>query len=72
MASYIANNQSRDSVTIMMTKAEADALYQCAEAGFGTAQTEMNGQSVAAANRALNAISASTNTSARRAGYFDT
>jgi DNA-binding protein YbaB len=71
MASYIANNQSRDSVTIMLSKAEAEALTDLAGSAFNDASHKMNGQKRAAAQRALDALNASTNTSARRAGYFD-
>lgn len=72
MASYIANNQSRDNVTIMLSKAEAEALTEIAGAAFDAAEHKMNGQKRAAARRALEALDASTNTSARRAGFFDT
>lgn len=72
MASYIANNQSRDTVTIMLSKAEAEALSDLACKGFDANVVKMNGQTRAAVNRAIDALLASTNTSARRAGYFDT
>ena len=44
MASYLASNMRRDTVALILSKAEAEALR---------------------------ALSASTNTSARRAGFFD-
>ncbi|WP_281931046.1 hypothetical protein [Roseibium album] len=72
MASYIANNQSRDNVTIMLSKAEAEALADLAGSAFDRSSEKMNGQKRAAAQRALSALDASTNNSARRAGYFDT
>lgn len=71
MASYIANNQSRDTVTIMLSKAEAEALSDLACKGFDANVVKMNGKTKAAVNRAIDALLASTNTSARRAGYFD-
>jgi hypothetical protein len=71
MASYIANNQSRDNVTIMLSKAEAEALSDLAGSAFNHSNEKMNGQKRAAAQRALSALDASTNTSARRAGFFD-
>lgn len=75
MASYIAHNQSRDTVTIMLSKAEAEALHGLAE--HADKSFEMDGgdvrnpQTRAACERALRALDASVNTSARRAGYFD-
>lgn len=75
MASYIANSQSRDNVTIMLSKAEAEALSYLAGCAFDQEIEEietMNGQKRAAAKRALDALDASTNTGARRAGFFDT
>ena len=71
MASYIANNQSRDTVTLMLSKAEADALSTLACKGFDAGVVKMNNQTTAAVNRAIDALIASTNTSARRAGYSD-
>ena len=71
MASYIANNQSRDTVTIMLSKAEAEALGNLACKGFDAGVVKMNGKTAAAVNRAIDALLASTNISARRAGYFD-
>jgi hypothetical protein len=73
MASYVASNLSRDVVTLMLTKAEADALRDLAlyaepEIGEGL---PMNSMSRKAAERAIGALSAATNTSARRAGFFD-
>ena len=72
MATYIAHNQARDIVTLMMSKAEAEGLRTLAEAGWENGELEINSQTEKAANRALNALSASTNTSARRAGFFET
>ena len=74
MASYLASNQSRDAVTIMLSRAEAEALRDLAlyaEPDIGEG-LPMNNQTRAAAGRALDALAASTNTSARRAGFFDT
>lgn len=71
MASYIAHNQKRDIVTLMLSKAEAEAVLDLAERCLSEGLVSMNGQTASAANRALSALSASTNTSARRAGYFD-
>jgi len=74
MASYIANNQSRDTVTIMLSKAEAIALHDLAEVAdraFDHFGDERNGKTKSACERALRALDASTNTGARRAGFFD-
>lgn len=71
MATYLANNQSRDIVTLILSKAEADALGALAATAYSEGLVKMNGQTTAAANRAIDAISAATNTSARRAGFFD-
>ena len=74
MASYIASNQSRDTVTIMLSKAEADALHELSEIAdraFDHFGDERNGQKRAACERALKALYASTSNSARRAGFFD-
>ena len=73
MASYLALNASRDTVTLMLSKAEADALRDLAlyaEPDIGEG-LPMNPQTRAAAERAMSALTAATNTSARRAGYFD-
>ena len=72
MATYIANNQSRDAVTLMLSKAEANALMAVAGWAWDRGEVEMNPQARLAAGRALDALHASTNKSARRAGYFDT
>lgn len=75
MASYIANNQSRDTVTIMLSKAEAEALQGLADhadRAFDEFGDDRNGQTKSACARALRALDASVNTSARRAGFFDT
>lgn len=71
MATYLAHNQSRDTVTLMLSKAEANALMEVAGHAWDQGKPELNSQSRLAAGRALDALSASTNTSARRAGYFD-
>jgi len=75
MASYIANNQNRDSVTVMLSKAEAEALRDLAIHAYELREPDelppMNSSTKSAANRAMDALSAATNTSARRAGYFD-
>ena len=56
----------------MMSKAERDALGDLAKAAYDEGLCNMNGSTIKAANRALDALSASTNAAARRAGYFDT
>lgn len=68
MATYIANNAARDTVTITLSKAEAEALL---EAASRAQLPNQNGKTKAAFNRAISALNASTNTSARRAGFFD-
>jgi hypothetical protein len=72
VATYIAHNQSRDIVTLMLSKAEANALMEVAGHAWDKGEPDLNPQSRSAAGRALDALHASTNTSARRAGYFDT
>lgn len=72
MATYIAHNQSRDTVTIMLSKAEAKSLMELAGHAWDKGKPDLNPQSRSAARRALDALHASTNTSARRAGFFDT
>jgi len=74
MASYIANNENRDTVTITLSKAEADSLRYFAECGFDGEPPDdhVNPATTKAANRAMQALGASTNRSARRAGFFDT
>lgn len=71
MATYIANNAARDTVTITLSNAEAHALLDLASEAYGEGLCVMNSQSRKAANRAMDALSAATNTSARRAGFFD-
>ncbi|EEE36911.1 hypothetical protein RKLH11_746 [Rhodobacteraceae bacterium KLH11] len=71
MASYIANTASRETVTLMLSKAEADALRRLAELAWDEGLGEMNTSTQSAARRAMDAASAATNPSARRAGYFD-
>ena len=74
MATYIASNASRDSVTITLSRAEADALRDAAlyaELGIVEGNLPMNNRTRAAYDRAVSALAASTNTSARRAGFFD-
>lgn len=71
MATYIANSQSRETVTLMLSRAEADALSALACAAYDAGLVKMNGQTRNAVNRSIDALMASTNTSARRAGYFD-
>lgn len=71
MATYLANNASRDSVTIMLSNAEAHALLDLAAEAWDEGLGAMNAQSKKAASRAIDALSAATNTSARRAGYFE-
>lgn len=68
MAIYIANNAARDTVTITLSRAEAEALLEAASRAH---LENLNGKTKAAFNRAISALSASTNTSARRAGFFD-
>lgn len=71
MATYIANNASRETVTIMLSNAEAHALLDLAAEAFNEGMSAMNGQRRGAAERAMDALSAATNPSARRAGFFD-
>ena len=71
MATYIAHSASRDTVTLMFSKAEAEALLRLAATAYEECICQMNGQTKSAANRAMSALSAATNTSARRAGFFD-
>jgi len=71
MAAYIAHNQSRDTVTLMLSKAEANALMEVASHAWDKGEPDLNPASRNAAGRALDALHASINTSARRAGYFD-
>lgn len=72
MATYLAHNSRRDTVTLMLSKAEAEALAEMAIAGWsGDSISGMNGQKRDAGKRAMDALSAATNTSARRAGYFE-
>lgn len=75
MAGYIANNATRDTVNIIMTKAEAAALSDLAiyaDVAFDEFGDTRNAMTKQACARALRAIEASINTSARRAGFFDT
>lgn len=72
MATYIAHSQRRETITLMLSKAEADALGALAAHAYDEGGVEMNGQTKAAANRAIDALNASTNISARRAGFFET
>ena len=71
MATYIASNRSRDSVTLVLSKAEADGVARLAELAWDEGLGDLNPKTMAAADRVLKAISAATNTSARRAGFFD-
>lgn len=73
MASYLAGNARLDTVTLMLSKAEAEALRDLALFAEQSINDglPMNNSTVAAARRAIDALSASTNTSARRAGFFD-
>lgn len=73
MASYLASNMRRDTVTLILSKAEAEALRDLAlfaEPSINDGLA-MNGSTLAAARRAVDALAASVNTSARRAGFFD-
>lgn len=72
MATYIAHSQSRETVTLVLSKAEAEALSALACAAYDEGLVKMNGQTKSAVNRSIDALIASTNTSARRAGFFDT
>lgn len=75
MASYIALSENREAVTLMLSKAEAEALSNLADhadRAFDHFGDNRNGQTKAACARALKAVDAATNRSARRAGYFDT
>jgi len=71
MATYIANNAARDSVTLTLSNAEAHALLDLAAEAENEGLGCSNGKKRAAARRAMDALSAATNTSARRAGFFD-
>lgn len=73
MASYIANNASRDSIALLLSKAEAEALRDIAHYACDNEHLpQMNNKTKSAANRAIDAIGAATNTGARRAGFFET
>lgn len=71
MATYIANNAARDTVTITLSNAEAHALLDLAAEAESEGLGCANGKRRDAARRAMDALSAATNTSARRAGFFD-
>lgn len=71
MSSYVASNASRDAVTIMLSNSEAHALLDLAEEAAHEGLSAMNGKRRSAAKRAMDALAAATNTSARRAGFFD-
>ena len=73
MASYLASNMRRDTVALILSKAEAEALRDLAIFAEPSINDglPMNSSTMAAARRAIDALSASTNTSARRAGFFD-
>jgi hypothetical protein len=73
MASYLASNMRRDTVALILSKAEAEALRDLALFAEPSINDglPMNSSTMAAARRAIDALSASTNTSARRAGFFD-
>ena len=73
MASYLASNMRRDTVALILSKAEAEALRDLAlfAEPFINDGLPMHSSTMAAARRAIDALSASTNTSARRAGFFD-
>jgi len=70
MASYIAHNARRDTVALMLSRAEAEALLKLASRPDGE-EPQMNGKTRASADRATSALSASINPTARRAGFFD-
>jgi hypothetical protein len=73
MASYLASNMRRDTVALILSKAEAEALRDLALFAEPSINDglPMNSSTMAAARRAVDALSAATNTSARRAGFFD-
>lgn len=71
MASYLASNASRDTVTIMMSNSEARALLDLAEEALRDDLTDMKGQRRYAADRAIDALTCALSPSARRAGFFD-
>lgn len=73
MAGYLAGNMRRDTVTLMLSKAEAEALRDLALFAEPSINDglPMNRSTMAAARRAIGALSASINTSARWAGFFD-
>lgn len=72
MAVYVANNASRSVVTLVLSKAEAEALLELVLYSdnvpnfFGSRHMVQT-----AADRAIKALSASTDSSARRAGFFE-
>lgn len=73
MATYTASNDMRDTVVLVLSRAEAEALRDLAayaEPYIGE-PLPMNHMRRGAAERAMSALSAATNTSARRAGFFD-
>lgn len=71
MASYVASNATRDVVTIMLSKAEADALRRVADYGMADIAGDMNIKQRLAAERAISALAASTSSHSRRAGFFE-
>lgn len=66
MATYLANTANREMITLGLSKAEAEALL---DAVLG--RTASNNMTRAALDRAVSALDAATNTSARRAGFFE-
>jgi predicted DNA-binding transcriptional regulator YafY len=68
MATYLANTANRDVITLGLSKAEAEALL---DAVAQTRAMPGNNMTRAALDRAVSALHAATNTSARRAGFFD-
>ncbi len=67
MAAYLRQGGQ---VSIILSEAEAKALCKVGERGFDEKRDSLNGSERNAADRALQALAASTNRSARVAGYF--
>lgn len=71
MATYIAHDAARKVVTIMLSNAEAHALLDLATEAQNEGLSAMSSQTAKAAERAMDALGAAVNTSARRAGFFE-
>jgi hypothetical protein len=71
MASYLSNTRNRDTITLMLSNAEASAILVLASHALDHGTKKLNPQSTGAAERAIDALNAALNKSARRAGWFD-